>query len=322
MHEQLLIQYLVIGLANGALIALIALGYTIVYGIVEIINFAHGEVFMLGAFFAATVITWTGVSNKSSSLSIIGVVLLGLICAMAFSALLNFGIDRIAYKRLRNAPRLAPLIAAIGFSFIFQNIGIYWKGSNAFSPPNLITAKLRTYNILHEWFSLDTKVRIRPLDFAVLVLTIPLLILLTWFVYRTKTGRAMRATAQDRDAAALMGVDINRAIGVAFVLGGAMAGAAGMLALYYNNSARFQMGFRYGLFAFTAAVLGGIGNLNGAVLGGFIIGLVWSLSDGYMKEFVSGWGAQWTPSVIFGVLVIMMIFKPSGLLGEHTTEKV
>jgi branched-chain amino acid transport system permease protein len=322
MHEQLLIQYLVIGLANGALIALIALGYTIVYGIVEIINFAHGEVFMLGAFFAATVITWTGVSNKSSSLSIIGVVLLGLICAMAFSALLNFGIDRIAYKRLRNAPRLAPLIAAIGFSFIFQNIGIYWKGSNAFSPPNLIPAKLRTYNILHEWFSLDTKVRIRPLDLAVLALTIPLLILLTWFVYRTKTGRAMRATAQDRDAAALMGVDINRAIGVAFVLGGAMAGAAGMLALYYNNSARFQMGFRYGLFAFTAAVLGGIGNLNGAVLGGFIIGLVWSLSDGYMKEFVSGWGAQWTPSVIFGVLVIMMIFKPSGLLGEHTTEKV
>jgi branched-chain amino acid transport system permease protein len=322
MHEQLLIQYLVIGLANGALIALIALGYTIVYGIVEIINFAHGEVFMLGAFFAATVITWTGVNNKSSSLSIIGVVLLGLICAMAFSALLNFGIDRIAYKRLRNAPRLAPLIAAIGFSFIFQNIGIYWKGSNAFSPPNLIPAKLRTYNILHEWFSLDTKVRIRPLDLAVLALTIPLLILLTWFVYRTKTGRAMRATAQDRDAAALMGVDINRAIGVAFVLGGAMAGAAGMLALYYNNSARFQMGFRYGLFAFTAAVLGGIGNLNGAVLGGFIIGLVWSLSDGYMKEFVSGWGAQWTPSVIFGVLVIMMIFKPSGLLGEHTTEKV
>jgi branched-chain amino acid transport system permease protein len=156
----------------------------------------------------------------------------------------------------------------------------------------------------------------------VLALTSPLLILLTWFVYRTKTGRAMRATAQDRDAAALMGVDINRAIGVAFVLGGAMAGAAGMLALYYNNSARFQMGFRYGLFAFTAAVLGGIGNLNGAVLGGFIIGLVWSLSDGYMKEFVSGWGAQWTPSVIFGVLVIMMIFKPSGLLGEHTTEKV
>jgi branched-chain amino acid transport system permease protein len=304
------------------LIALIALGYTIVYGIVEIINFAHGEVFMLGAFFAATVITWTGVNNKSSSLAIIGVVLLGLICAMAFSALLNFGIDRIAYKRLRNAPRLAPLIAAIGFSFIFQNIGIYWKGSNAFSPPNLIPAKLRTYNILHEWFSLDTKVRIRPLDLAVLALTIPLLILLTWFVYRTKTGRAMRATAQDRDAAALMGVDINRAIGVAFVLGGAMAGAAGMLALYYNNSARFQMGFRYGLFAFTAAVLGGIGNLNGAVLGGFIIGLFWSLSVGYMKEIVSGWGAQWTPSVIFGVLVIMMIFKPSGLLGEHTTEKV
>jgi branched-chain amino acid transport system permease protein len=141
-------------------------------------------------------------------------------------------------------------------------------------------------------------------------------------VYRTRTGKAMRATAQDRDAAALMGIDINRAIGVAFLIGGALAGAAGMIALYYNNSARFAMGFRYGLFAFTAAVLGGIGNLSGAVLGGFIIGIVWSLSDGYMKEYFSGWGAQWTPSVIFGVLVIMMVFKPSGLLGEQTADKV
>jgi branched-chain amino acid transport system permease protein len=322
MHTELLIQYLIIGLANGALIALIALGYTIVYGIVEIINFAHGEVFMLGAFFAASVVAWTGITNQSSSLAIVGVVGLALLAAMVFSGLINYGIDRIAYRRLRNAPRLAPLIAAIGFSFIFQNFGIYWRGSNAFSPPNLIPRDLRTYNVLHEWFNLDTKVRIRPLDLAVLIVTIPLLIALSWFVYRTRTGKAMRATAQDREAAALMGIDINRAIATAFLIGGALAGAAGMVALYYNNSARFQMGFRYGLFAFTAAVLGGIGNLSGAVLGGFIIGIVWSLSDGYMKEYIGGWGAQWTPSVIFGVLVIMMVFKPSGLLGEHTTEKV
>jgi branched-chain amino acid transport system permease protein len=322
MHTELLIQYLIIGLANGALIALIALGYTIVYGIVEIINFAHGEVFMLGAFFAASVVAWTGITNQSSSLAIVGVVGLALLAAMVFSGLINYGLDRIAYRRLRNAPRLAPLIAAIGFSFIFQNFGIYWRGSNAFSPPNLIPRDLRTYNVLHEWFNLDTKVRIRPLDLAVLVVTIPLLIALSWFVYRTRTGKAMRATAQDREAAALMGIDINRAIATAFLIGGALAGAAGMVALYYNNSARFQMGFRYGLFAFTAAVLGGIGNLSGAVLGGFIIGIVWSLSDGYMKEYIGGWGAQWTPSVIFGVLVIMMVFKPSGLLGEHTTEKV
>jgi branched-chain amino acid transport system permease protein len=293
-----------------------------VYGIVEIINFAHGEVFMLGAFFAASVVAWTGITNQSSSLAIVGVVVLALLAAMVFSGLINYGIDRIAYRRLRNAPRLAPLIAAIGFSFIFQNFGIYWRGSNAFSPPNLIPRDLRTYNVLHEWFNLDTKVRIRPLDLAVLIVTIPLLIALSWFVYRTRTGKAMRATAQDREAAALMGIDINRAIATAFLIGGALAGAAGMVALYYNNSARFQMGFRYGLFAFTAAVLGGIGNLSGAVLGGFIIGIVWSLSDGYMKEYIGGWGAQWTPSVIFGVLVIMMVFKPSGLLGEHTTEKV
>jgi branched-chain amino acid transport system permease protein len=317
-----LLQYLIIGLANGALIALIALGYTLVYGIVEIINFAHGEVFMMGAFFASTLITWIGVTRDSTPTAIFGVVLLGLFGAMFFSAVLNFTIDRIAYKRLRNAPRLAPLIAAIGFSFILQNIGIYWKGSNAFSPPALIPTEYVRYNVLTEWFGLDTGIRVRPLDVAVLGFTIPLLVGLSWFVYRTRTGKAMRATAQDRDAAALMGIDINQAIGVAFILGGALAGAAGMIALYYNNSARFQMGFRYGLFAFTAAVLGGIGNLNGAVLGGFIIGLVWSLSDGYMKEFISGWGAQWTPAVIFGVLVIMMVFKPSGLLGEQTTEKV
>jgi branched-chain amino acid transport system permease protein len=322
MNLELLAQYLVIGLANGALIALIALGYTIVYGIVELINFAHGEVFMMGAFCATTLITWSGVTRDSQSTAIIGVVLLGLFGAMAFSAVINFSIDRVAYKRLRTAPRLAPLIAAIGFSFILQNIGIYWHGSNSFSPPSLIPTKYARYNILNEWFGLDTKIRVRPLDLAVLVVTIPLLVGLTWFVYRTRTGKAMRATAQDRDAAALMGIDINRAIGVAFLIGGALAGAAGMIALYYNNSARFAMGFRYGLFAFTAAVLGGIGNLSGAVLGGFIIGIVWSLSDGYMKEYFSGWGAQWTPSVIFGVLVIMMVFKPSGLLGEQTADKV
>ena len=280
MHTELLLQYLVIGLANGALIALIALGYTIVYGIVEIINFAHGEVFMLGAFFAATIVGWTGITNTSPSGQIIGVILLALVAAMIFSGILNFGIDRVAYKRLRNAPRLAPLIAAIGFSFIFQNIGIYWKGSNAFSPPNLVPRDLRTYNVLNEWFHLNTRVRVRPLDLAVLAVTIPLLLALSWLVYRTRTGKAMRATAQDREAAALMGIDINRSIATAFLIGGALAGAAGMAALYYNNSARFQMGFRYGLFAFTAAVLGGIGNLNGAVLGGFIIGIVWSLSDG------------------------------------------
>ncbi len=319
---QLFLQYLVIGIASGALIALIALGYTLVYGIVELINFAHGEVFMMGAFFALTFVTISGVSGDSSASAIFGIIVVALLGAMLFSALINAGIDRIAYRRLRNAPRLAPLITAIGFSFILQNIGIYWQGSNPITPPSLIPQEYRAYNILTEWFNLETRVRLRPLDLAVLAITLPLLLGLTWFVYRTRTGKAMRATAQDREAAALMGIDINRTISIAFLLGGSLAGAAGMIALYYNNSARFQMGFRYGLFAFTAAVLGGIGNMAGAVIGGLCIGIVWAMSDGFMKEYIPAWGAQWTPSVIFGVLVLVMIFRPSGLLGEQTADKV
>jgi branched-chain amino acid transport system permease protein len=321
-NETLFLQYLILGVASGGLIALIALGYTLVYGIVELINFAHGEVFMMGAMFAMTLVTASGVTGKSSASAIVGVVLIVLVAAMIFSAALNFGIDRAAYRRLRNAPRLAPLIAAIGVSFILQNIGIYWKGSNPVTPPSLIPVKLRSYNILNEWFHLGTRVRLRPLDLAVIVLPIPLLLGLTWFVYRTKTGKAMRATAQDREAAALMGIDVDRAIASAFLLGGALAGAAGMIALYYNNAANYHMGFRYGLYAFTAAVLGGIGNMAGAVLGGLLIGLVWAFSDGFMKDYISGWGAQWTPAVIFSLLVLVMVFRPTGLLGETTAEKV
>jgi branched-chain amino acid transport system permease protein len=321
-NTQLFLQFMVIGIANGALIALIALGYTLVYGIVELINFAHGEVFMMGAFGAATVIAATGITSKSSYAAIFAVAALGLMAAAIFSAVINAGIDRLAYRRLRGASRLAPLICAIGFSFLLQQIAIYWKGSEPFTPPSLIPIRYRTYNILTEWFGLDTTVRIRIVDLAVIALTVPLLLGLSWFVYRTRTGKAMRATAQDRSAAQLMGIDINRSIGIAFLLGGALAGSAGMIALYYNNSARFAMGFRYGLFAFTAAVLGGVGNLNGAVLGGFLIGIVLSLSDGFVKEYISGWGAQWTPSVVFGVLVITMVFRPGGILGEQTVEKV
>ena len=320
--SSLFIQYLIIGTASGALIALIALGYTLVYGIVELINFAHGEVFMMGAFLALTVAGLAGITGDSSWATILGVALLTLAAAMLFSALINAGIDRIAYRRLRNAPRLAPLIAAIGFSFILQNIGIYWLGSNPVSAPTLLPLEYRAFNVLTEWFGFETTIRLRLLDVAVVGITVPLLIALSWFVYRTRTGKAMRAVAQDREAAALMGIDINRTISIAFLVGGALAGAAGMIALFYNNAARFQMGFRYGLFAFTAAVLGGIGNLSGAVLGGLLIGIVWALSDGFMKEFIPAWGAQWTPAVIFAVLVIVMVFKPSGLLGEQTADKV
>jgi branched-chain amino acid transport system permease protein len=177
-------------------------------------------------------------------------------------------------------------------------------------------------NILTDVLGLETRLRFRALDLAVILLTVPLLLGLSWLVYRTRTGKAMRAVAQDRGAAALMGIDVNRTIATAFLVGGILAGAAGFIVAYYTNTARFQMGFRYGLFAFTAAVLGGIGNLNGAVLGGLIIGLVWSMSDGFLQTYIPWWGAQWTPLIIFGVLVLVMVFKPTGLLGEAVPEKV
>jgi branched-chain amino acid transport system permease protein len=321
-NYELFLNYLIQGLANGALIALIALGYTIVYGIVELINFAHGDVFMMGAFLAFTLVAASGITSGDPMYQIVGIFLIALLGAMIFSGTINYTIDRVAYRRLRNAPRLAPLICAIGFSFILQQLAIYWKGPIPISPPPLIPTKYRTYNILTEVFHLDTKVRLRPMDVLVFAITIPLLLLLSWFIRSTRTGKAMRATAQDRQASALMGIDVNRTISMAFIIGGLLAGAAGMIALYYNNIARAQMGFRYGLFAFTAAVLGGIGNLAGAVLGGFLIGLIWAMSDGMVKEYIPGWGAQWTNSVIFGILIIIMIFRPSGLLGEQTPEKV
>lgn len=315
-------QYLILGITNGALIALIALGYTLVYGIVELINFAHGEVFMMGALFTVTVVGAMGIVNGAGWGQIALVSAVALLAAMAFSGALNWGIDKLVYQRLRSAPRLAPLIAAIGISFILQGIGIYWKGSANILPPPLIPNDVRSLNILTEWFGLDTRIRFRALDLAVILLTIPLLAGLSWLVYRTRTGKAMRAVAQDRGAAALMGIDVNRTIATAFLVGGVLAGAAGFIITYYTNSARFTMGFRYGLFAFTAAVLGGIGNLNGAVLGGLIIGLVWQFSDGFLQQYIPWWGAQWTPAMIFGVLVLVMVFKPSGLLGESVPEKV
>jgi branched-chain amino acid transport system permease protein len=320
-------QFTIIGLSSGAVIALIALGYTLVYGIIELINFAHGEVFMMGAMFTVTLVGVTHVTRDSSPFLIVLVLLGVLVASMIFGALLNAGIDRLAYQRLRNSPRLAPLIAAIGMSFILQNLAIYWKGSNPIPVPDLIPSKWRSYNVIKEWPLLrdwfaDSSLRLRIPDLFVIGVTLPLLALLSWFVYRTRTGTAMRATAQDREAAALMGIDINRTIGVAFMLGGGLAGAAGMIALFYNQSARFQMGFQYGLFAFTAAVLGGIGNLPGAVVGGFAIGLIWSYSDGFMGNYISGWGSQWTNSVIFAILILVLVFKPSGLFGQHTTEKV
>jgi branched-chain amino acid transport system permease protein len=312
MHDaEILAQVLLHGLTNGALFALIALGYTLVYGIIELINFAHGEVYMIGTFVALTVVLELGATRGTPAGELALIVVLALVVAMVCCAALNAFIERVAYRPLRNAPRLAPLISAIGVSFILLNVGLHWYGASQVRFPDLLPSA----DLFRDVLGLDTGVRFNMKDVFVLVLTAPLLIGLNLFISRSRLGKAMRATAQDREAAALMGININQTIALTFLIGGALAGAAGFLSGLYNNTAWFQQGFRGGLMAFTAAVLGGIGNLTGAVLGGLIIGILSALSDFYFDP-------RWTQAVVFGILILIMVFRPSGLLGEHVPEKV
>ena len=292
------------GLSNGTIWALIALGYTLVYGIIELINFAHGEVFMIGSFVAVSVWQTLGVTGDSALIGIVGAILLGLALAMLASGSLNTMIERVAYRPLRNAPRLAPLITAIGMSFILQNVGLLWRGSPD-SSPDLIGSQTAYFTFLD--------VDVLHSDVFAVVVTIPLLVALVWFVGSTKYGKAMRATAQDPDAARLMGIDVDRTISLTFVLGGLLAGAAGMIYALYNGTVQFNQGFTAGLIAFTAAVMGGIGNLKGAVVGGLIIGVIQAVSDTHF-------GQVWTPAVVFAILILVMVFRPQGLFGEETRE--
>jgi branched-chain amino acid transport system permease protein len=314
-YEQVL-QVLLIGLANGAIVALIALGYTLVYGIIELINFAHGDVFMIGTMVSLTLITWVpsmlGVKQPSNlpPLTIAFLLIGALAASIAVCAILNMGIERIAYRRLRNAPRLAPLISAIGVSFILVNVGLVWKGASQVNFPDL----LPRVDIFRDVFHINTLVLFTLKDLFVILLAVPLMIALTFFVSRTRLGKAMRATAQDRTAAAMMGIDINMTIALTFLIGGGLAGAAGLIYGLYNNSAWFFQGFRAGLYAFTAAVMGGIGNIQGAFLGGLLIGVAAAIADTVLDP-------RWTQAVVFGLLVIILIFRPTGLLGEETTER-
>jgi branched-chain amino acid transport system permease protein len=311
------IQTILFGVATGSVYALIALGYTLVYGIIELINFAHGDLFMLGSFAALTVLDLTVVGRNPAFPMPVGLALfLALIVPMAFCATLNVLIERIAYRRLRNAPRLAPLISAIGVSFILINVGLWWRGATPQSFPVLLNFFGRE-NLVANLFGsgVGSSIRFTYRDLSVILVTVPLLILLNYVVFRTKIGKAMRATAQDREASELMGINVNRTIAFTFLIGGALAGAAGLIFGIYTGSSHFLRGFDSGLKAFTAAVLGGIGNLNGAVLGGFLIGIIASFSD-YLL------GSNWTNATIFAILIIILVFRPSGLLGEHTVEKV
>ncbi len=295
---------LVIGITNGAIIALIALGYTLVYGIIELINFAHGDVFMFGSMISMQIIVTTGVTAESSVLGKAAIILVALVSCMVICATINVLIERIAYKPLRNSPRLAVLITAIGMSFILQNLGLVWKGASQISFPSLISDA----NI---FAGITDAVAYRWKDLFVILVTVPLLIGLSYFIRSTRQGKAMRAVAQDKEAAAMMGINVNRTISVAFLLGGILAGASGVMFGLFNGTTVFDLGFRQGLYAFTAAVLGGIGNLTGAVVGGILIGVIGAMNDQYI-------GVRWTDIVIFTVLILVLVFRPRGLLGDRS----
>jgi len=298
----------IIGLTNGAIYGVVALGYTLVYGILQLINFAHGDVFALSGLFASTVIVSVlGLDTDSSVPVIIGGLLLTFVVVMVSFALFNATIERVAYKPLRHAPRLAPLITAIGMSFIVQNIALAFYGVDYRSVPNFIpsTDVVDIGGITITWKKLTA-----------IMIVVPLLALLSWFVRQTKQGKAMRAVAQDREASAMMGIDVNRTISVTFLISGALAGAAGIVYLLQFNM-RYDTGFELGLIAFTAAVLGGIGNLTGAVLGALIIGFVQAFNEG-LTWFAPG--SDWTRTGVFGILILILVFRPEGLLGERTPE--
>lgn len=317
-----LLQQLLIGLANGSLLALIALGYTLVYGIVELVNFAHGDVYMLGAFMALTVIGAFKVDKDSDPATKFAAIIVAFLSAVVFTAVVNALIERIAYRRLRNAPRLAVLISAIGMSFIVQNVGLFWGSLRGFFPimgvnaaaPKAFPDLIGRIDVFKDILHIAVPIAFNTKDLLVIVMAGSLMIGLRLFVQYTKLGKAMRATAENRDAAKIMGIDVDRVISFTFLLGGGLAGAAGLMVGLYNNTAVFTMGFTAGLRAFTSAVVGGIGNITGAMLGGVLIGILAAFSDQYFSS-------RWTNAWVFAVLVMVMVFRPTGLLGENVGQK-
>ncbi|MFL5641735.1 MAG: branched-chain amino acid ABC transporter permease [Chloroflexota bacterium] len=295
------------GLTIGAIYALVAIGYTMVYGIIELINFAHGDVFMVGAFTSMYVLTNAlGQDGPIDNPAVLAVVLfVDFAVTMLLLGILGTAIERFAYRPLRHAPRLAPLITAIGVSFILQNIIQILFGPSPINTPQLISPTAHV-NI----FGLEVGV----VNIFTIVVAVSLMVALQLFVSRTRIGRAMRSTAMDRDAAQLMGVDINRTIAITFFIGSALAGAAGVVQGLYFGNIQFTLGFQAGLKAFTAAVLGGIGNITGAALGGFIIGFV-EVTAGALGVFV------WGQAAVFVVLILTLLFRPAGLLGQQLGER-
>lgn len=306
------LQQIINGLVLGSIYALIALGYTMVYGVLGIINFAHGEVLMIGAMVSLSLLGL--ILNLTSGLPGWLTLLIVLLVTMAVCAGLSYWIERIAYRPLRNAPRLAPLISAIGMSILLQTIAMMIWSRNPMTYPQLLPA------VPIDLFTSDATITGK--EIAIIVVALIVMAGLLFLVEKTKLGRAIRATAEQTQIAALMGVNPNRVISITFMLGGALAGLAGvMIASNYGN-VHFYMGFIPGLKAFTAAVLGGIGNLKGAMLGGLLLGLIESLGAGYIGELTGGvFGSNYQDIFAFLVLILVLVLRPTGLLGEKVSDR-
>jgi branched-chain amino acid transport system permease protein len=306
------IQQIVNGLVLGSIYALIALGYTMVYGILGIINFAHGDVLMVGALIALSLINL--LTQAFPAMPSVLVLLIALMVSMAACASISFGIEKIAYKPLRKAPRLAPLITAIGMSILLQTLAMMIWSRNPMSFPQLLPSE--PIDIFSTGASITAK------EIVIFLTSILVMVGLFLVVEKTKLGRAMRATSENQQVAALMGVNPNQIISITFMLGGALAALAGvMIASNYGN-AHFYMGFIPGLKAFTAAVLGGIGNLAGAMLGGILLGLIESIGAGYIGDWTGGvLGSNYQDVFAFAVLILVLVFRPSGLLGERVADR-
>jgi len=327
------LQQVVNGLTLGCVYAVVALGYTMVYGIIQLINFAHGEVVMIGCMVAFSVI----VALANSGMPPLAIVGLGIASAVPVCMAVGYVVERIAYRPLRKAPRLAPLITAIGVSIILQHLALLVWSRNIIAFPQIIQLRL-----IHLGNS-DSAAAISNIQVAIIITSVAMMAGLLLLVYRTRIGIAMRATSQNPQVAGLMGVDIDRVISFTFVIGAALGAVAGVMVGSYYGIAHYQMGFLLGLKAFSAAVLGGIGNLAGAVLGGILMGLIEALGAGYVGDFTnvcfldsflpgfadvcaaspesSLFGSNYKDVYAFIVLILVLVFRPQGLLGERVGDR-
>jgi branched-chain amino acid transport system permease protein len=300
-------QQLINGLSIGAMYALLALGFTMVYGIIELINFSHFNIFMAGSFIALLILEAMGFKGQAYTLTglpLVGVMVFTLLATMLITGLLGVLIERVALRPMRGVSGTAPMITTIGVSYILFNIVFLTQGANSKNFPNPIPSLQWNFG----------QITLRPREVLLWTITLLLMVVLNYFVYRTKLGKAMQATAQDQEAARMVGVDVDRVVVTTFFVGSALAGAAGFIFGIYYNVTREDIGFQAGLFAFTAAVLGGIGSIPGAMLGGLLIGLIKSIGTMVVAE-------KWIDVVVFSVLVLVLMFRPTGLLGTAGPTK-